>query len=952
MKKISLILLVFLCTFQLKAQNVRERLLMDFDWKFALGHSYDTKKDFDNGTSYFSYFAKSGYGDGAASKDFDDRAWRKINLPHDWCVELPYDGRGSYSHGFKATGRNFPENSVGWYRKTITIPESDLGKRISIEFDGVHRNSIVWVNGFYLGTELSGYNSFSYDITDYLNYGGKNVIAVRVDATMEEGWYYEGAGIYRHTWLTKTAPLHVDRYGTFVTTEIKDKNAVVKVRTTIVNESTLKATFELEESIVNTEGKVIATGIKKMLTISGAATKEFITIHQLTNPTLWSTENPYLHKLKTVIKKDGKVIDQYETTFGIRTVRFDVDKGFFLNGKSVKIVGACNHQDHGGVGTAIPDALQEYRIKQLKAMGANGIRTSHNPPTPEFLEICDRLGMMVMDENRLMGVNKEHYYWMESYIKRDRNHPSIVIWSLGNEEWAIEGNITGARMAKSMYTFANKLDSSRAFTIASSGGWDWGIGTVTEMVMGINYISHGDVDGHHKKFPTQATIGTEETSTSGTRGIYESNDEKCHLAYSKNIDKTAEKGWKFYAERPYLAGLFYWTGFDYRGEPTPYGWPAVSSQFGIMDMCGFPKDVYFYLKSWWGKEPVLHVAPHWNLNGKEGKEIDITVYSNCDQVELFVNNKSIGKKDMPFNSHLKWNAIYQPGALVAVGYKAGVKILTKTIETTGEASVIQLLPEKTTIKADGEDVSIVTVQISDDKGRFVPTADNEINFKIDGPGKIIGVSNGDPSSHEAECFIETIKTSKIENLKEFSVPNLTNRSEISLGFDDSKWNAAFKNYPKDWKEYKDTLLVVRGSFELPEFTNEIIVNLFSKSILENQSIYINGKLIKADIKQNSTDQSFVLDKSLLKKGKNEYAVVGQKIRRQNEWSYPNSDPGLIQIIYPAASWKRKVFNGLAQVIVQSSKQSGDIVLTATSGNLKSEVLKIQSQKVAPRLVVE
>lgn len=929
----------------------RERLLMDFGWQFALGHSFDAKKDFDNGTGYFSYFAKTGYGDGAASQNFDDRAWRKLDLPHDWCVELPFDSRGGHSHGYRAIGRDFPENSVGWYRKNFFVPESDLGRRISIEFDGVHRNSIVWVNGFYLGTEHSGYTSFSYDITDYLNYGGDNVVAVRVDATIEEGWYYEGAGIYRHVWLTKTSPLHVARYGTFVTTELTDNGAVITARTTVVNESKEISTFNIEETILEAEGKTVASGSKQQLSLRPGEQREYFSSYKVENPRLWSIETPYLHKLKTDVRSAGKIVDSYETPFGIRTVRFDPNEGFFLNGKSLKLLGTNNHQDHAGVGTAIPDALQEFRVKRLQEMGSNAIRTSHNPPTPELLDACDRLGMLVLDENRLMGSNEEHFNCLERLMKRDRNHPSVILWSLGNEEWAIEGNIKGARITATMQAFAQRLDSSRAITAASSGGWEGGIGTVVQ-VMGYNYLVQGNIDEHHAKFPWQAGVGTEETNTKQTRGIYETDNQRAHMAPTNRMPENVgtELCWKYYAARPFLAGLFYWTGFDYRGESNPYDWPAVINQSGDIDLCGFPKEMFYYLKSWWSKEPVLHLMPHWSWKGREGQEIKVTAYSNCEQVELFLNNKSLGKQEMPLNGHLEWKVNYQPGVLLARGYKAGKEILTKKMETTGEAATIQLSADRNVIKADGEDVAVITVQINDAKGLMVPTADNEINFTITGAGKIIGVGNGDPSSHEADRFFETIKTAKIENLKELAGDNLDNRPEVADGLDDSAWKPAFQNQSDDWRVYTDSLIVVRGAFELPDIS-KAEVNLYTKSITENQAVYVNGHLLGANLKRDDPNQSFRLEHALIKSGRNEYAVVGQRFRKRHQWDTPNTDPGLVQVIYPAERWKRKVFNGLAQIIVQSTKQVGEIILSAASPGLKPVVVKIQTQAVALRPAV-
>jgi beta-galactosidase len=471
MRNLLLCLLIFIGLFT-KAQpdnhNKRERYLMDFNWRFAFGHPYDTKKDFDNGTAYFSYFAKAGYGDGAADPKYDDRAWRKLSFPHDWAVEQPFSKEASFSHGFKSIGRNFPDKSVGWYRKSFTIPQADLGRRISIEFDGVFRHSIVWVNGHYLGIEPSGYNSFRYDISDYLNYGGNNVIAVRVDATMEEGWFYEGAGIYRHVWLSKTDPLHVVNNGTYITTQTVNTSATISTKTHIINEEKVEKSFSLLQTVVDAEGKKVATVRKDHLKLLPYQKQEFQVDLNLANANLWDLENPYLYKLVTQIFAGNDETDRYETTFGIRTIRFDAKEGFFLNGKKVKLKGTNNHQDHAGVGTAMPDELQYFRIKALKAMGSNAYRCSHHPPTPELLDACDQLGMLVIDENRLMGTTGQPFSDLEKMVKRDRNHPSIICWSIGNEEWAIENNSTGARIATTMQAFTKSLDSTRPVTV---GAW-------------------------------------------------------------------------------------------------------------------------------------------------------------------------------------------------------------------------------------------------------------------------------------------------------------------------------------------------------------------------------------------------------------------------------------------------------------------------------------------------
>jgi beta-galactosidase len=772
--------------------GARERLLMDFGWRFSLGHATDPSKDFDPapaGTT-FNYFTKAGAAKGAGAEKYDDKNWREINLPHDWAVELPFDNRGNGSHGYKAIGRNFPAASVGWYRKSFNIPASDLGRHITVEFDGVFRDSQVWINGFYLGRESSGYSSFSYDLTDYLNYGGNNTMAVRVDATLEEGWWYEGAGIYRHVWLSKTAPLHVAKWGTFVTSEVKDNSAEVTACASVNNDSAKDANFQIVQSILNADGKAVAEDKSKGLSLKAGETGKFSSAISVPNPNLWSLETPYLHKLVTTISSDGKVVDRYETPFGIRTLRWDATEGFFLNGKRVQLKGTCNHQDHAGVGVAIPDELNIFRLKQLKKMGTNAIRTSHNTPTPELIDACDRLGILVMDENRETGVNPQQLSGLERLILRDRNHPSVFMWSIGNEEWSIEGNEKGTRITETMQTFAKRLDPTRRTTVAISGGWGKG-SSISIDVMGFNYFTHGDgrttgIDKYHALFPDKPSVGTEDGATFSTRGIYVQDREHQHLtAYDENkVDWNvlAEESVSHYAARPFVAGQFQWTGFDYRGEPTPFNWPAIASQFGIMDLCGFPKDNFYYYQAWWSDKPVLHLFPHWNWKGKEGQEIDVWVHSNCEEVELFLNGKSLGRKNMKKFSHLEWKVKYAPGTLLARGYTGGKEILSDKVETTNDPASIKLAPHRAAIKADKEDVSIITVQVDDAQGKMVPTANNTISFEIAGPAKIIGVGNGDPSSHEADKFgeKETWKRSLFNGYAQIIVQSTDKPGEITL----------------------------------------------------------------------------------------------------------------------------------------------------------------------------
>ncbi|MEW6195732.1 MAG: beta-galactosidase GalA [Bacteroidota bacterium] len=738
----------------LNEQSDRAKLLMDFNWRFSLGHAHDVKKDFDYGTGWINAKAKGA--SGAISNDFIDTAWRKIDLPHDWAVEQEFVNVPEWeygSHGFKAVGYKFPETSIGWYRKSFTIPNSDRGKRITIKFDGVFRDCTVWLNGYYLGNNISGYNEFSYDVTDFLNYDKQNVLVVRVDASQFEGWFYEGAGIYRHAWLIKTNSVHIPLYGTYVTTDVKGNNAEINIETEIENKSSTDSKCRLHSFILDEKERVVAETLTSV-TIDKNDEKKVKHSLDIKNPLLWSIENPKLYKLVSIIENNGKVIDRVETNFGIRTIRWDKDKGFFLNGKHVKIQGVCCHQDHAGVGSALPDRLQYYRIELLKEMGCNAYRTSHNPPTTELLEACDRLGMLVLDENRLLDSSPEMLKLFETLMLRDRNHPSIIAWSIGNEEWNVQTTEQARNIAVTMMQLQKEIDPSRLSTYAANTHEYNGINSVIDL-RGFNYINNCNIDKYRAEHPEQILWGTEEGSTLCTRGIYQIMPEEAYVrdydiaTPSASWTTSAEKFWTFYDEREWLAGGFVWTGFDYRGEPTPYTWPNINSHFGIMDMCGFPKNIYYYYQAWWSNKDVLHLFPHWNWTGKVGDTIDVWCNSNCESVELFLNGKSLGKKNMVKNGHHEWKVIYEPGVLEARGIRNGKEIIEK-IETTGQTFTVKLVPDRNIINADGEDLSIVNVIALDEKGREVPTANESLVFELKGKGKIIGAGNGNPSSHEMD----------------------------------------------------------------------------------------------------------------------------------------------------------------------------------------------------------
>lgn len=720
-------------------------------WTFHLGDASSMEKDFTHGTEYFTYFSKAvGQNNGPANVQFNDSAWRQVNLPFDWVVDLPYSSQASHSHGYKQVGWKYPQNSVGWYRKHFFVDKNDEGKSISVRFDGIFRDAQVFCNGFYLGHEPSGYVTQVYNLSEYLNYGGDNVLTVRCDASTEEGWYYEGAGIYRDVWLEKH-----NRENYIHSVSYEYANGKLTVAT--------QPSDGIENRLYDRNGKLVAQGNLEMA---------------LTSPHLWSPNAPYLYTLRTTLKSNGQIVDEVVTKVGLRTFKFDVNRGFLVNGEPMKIKGANVHLDHAGVGVAVPDELWVYKVKKLKELGMNAIRLSHNPGTPAMLDVCDSLGMLVIDENRLMGTNQEHLSLLRRMIERDRNHPSVFLWSIGNEEWWIESNEKGEKIARTMIDYARTIDSTRLYTYGNSGGFGL---TKQVDIHGYNYIVQNDVENRHKTYPDWFVVGTEETSGCGTRGVYETDSTRGWMKSinmegekrSANEKNVIERGWKFYRDNIWAGGLFYWTGFDYRGEPNPMVWPATGSQKGILDYCGFPKDEAYYLKAAWTNLPVLHIFPHWNMKGKEGQPVEVWAYSNMDEVEVIQDGKSLGRQTMPKDGHLVWNTTYRPGCLVAYGYKNGKKVIRQKIETTGAATNVKLALSKRELQNDGQDVVVVDLTLFDKKGRFVPDACNNIEIQIDGPAEILGWGNGDPG-------FKTVERPKEGNSKRAVLPAFMGHAQVII----------------------------------------------------------------------------------------------------------------------------------------------------------------------------
>ena len=761
---ISIFLLIFQFTYAASSE-VRTTENFDKNWKFHLG-------DVTNGNEI----------------QFDDMKWRDLDLPHDWSIEGEFNKDNPAGVG----GGALP-GGIGWYRKTFNIPVSEKDKLIFIQFDGVYRNSEVWINGHYLGLRPYGYSSFGYELTPYLKYGKeKNVLAVKVDNSKQpNSRWYSGSGIYRNIWLVTTNKIFIDHWGTFITTpEVNENSAKVSMQTKIRNSSSMDKKINLKTVIYNDEGKEISSAESEI----NLSKDSVVEVHQnfiVKDPELWSVEKPYLYNAVSTVECNGKVCDNYETKFGIRTFYFDVNKGFFLNGKNIKIKGVCDHHDLGCLGAAINTRAIERQLEILKDMGCNGIRTSHNPPAPELLDLCDKMGFIVMDEAFDMWKKKKtefdyalnwdewHKRDLEDMVLRDRNHPSIFIWSIGNEvveQWDKKDS-SGTVIAKELVSIVKSLDITRPI-IHNNNDQDTLNPVIRSGVFDLIGYSYGQniYTKFPETYPGKKFIGSETTSALETRGHYDmpsdsirrwpkrwdlplldGNPDNTCSSYdncSAPWGSTHEETWKLIKKYPYLSGMYIWTGFDYLGEPTPYVWPSRSSYFGIIDLAGFPKDAFYLYQSEWTDKPVLHLLPTWNpfKNGngwKEGEIVDVWAYTNCDEVELFLNGNSLGTKRKSGDElHIEWHVPFSPGILKAVGSSEGKEILTTEVKTSGEPSKLILEPDRKIINADGRDISFVTIKVLDKNGTLVPYADNLINFNLTGEGKIAGIDNGCQTSLE------------------------------------------------------------------------------------------------------------------------------------------------------------------------------------------------------------
>ena len=786
LKQIILILFVLFCT----AVSARKVESFNNDWKFSLDKGADETP---------------------AAPGFDDSGWRTLNLPHDWAIEGDFD-----EHNPSGTGGGALPGGIGWYRKSFKVSEKDRGQVLSIEFDGVYMNSSVYINGHLLGTRPYGYISFCYDLTPYINWGGDNVIAVKVDnSDQPNSRWYSGCGIYRDVRIVKTGLIRIAQWGTYVRTDrISQDKALVRLNVSVIDEdpiiSKVIRTLTVTSTVKDSKGKKVASS-------STSRQLEFREVLDLEDsiwvehPHLWSVDDPYMYTLVTNVSVNGKQVDTYETPFGIRTIEFRADSGFFLNGEHVRINGVCNHHDLGCLGAATNERAIERQLQILKEMGCNGIRCSHNPPSPILLDLCDRMGFLVMDEAfdmwRRRKTDRDYARFFDDWYERDltdlvirdRNHPSIVLWSIGNEvleQWsdakadtlsleqanlilnmghsedqlAKEGEMSvNSLITARLAEVIRNLDPTRPITAGcnepSPGNHLFRSGAID--VIGYNYHNQ-NVPAVPRLFPGKPFIITESVSALMTRGFYEMPSDKLmtrpvrwdrpyfNETFSCSAYDNVRTPWGSHHEenliflnsQPFVAGQYIWTGFDYIGEPTPYGWPARSSYFGIVDLAGFPKNIYYLYQSEWTDTPVLHLFPHWNW--EPGQQIDMwCYYNNADEVELFINGVSQGVRSKNAEHlHVVWNVTFEPGTVKVVARKDGVETASREIHTAGEPAQIRLTPDRSKIKSNGTDLSFVTVEILDKDGNLCPNADNLVQFEVSGKGFIAGVDNGSPISLE------------------------------------------------------------------------------------------------------------------------------------------------------------------------------------------------------------
>ncbi|MBP3634240.1 MAG: DUF4982 domain-containing protein [Oscillospiraceae bacterium] len=713
---------------------------MDLDWKFHRGE-IERKGATSHSEAYGGCKAGGVMGPGGIL--YDDSNWRQVDLPHDFFAESGFSADNLISHGYR-------DRCNGWYRKTFRLPEELRGKHLLLVFEGTAVGAEFYFNGSLMARSFSAYTETAFVITDRANFGDRaNILAVYIRGLETEGWWYEGAGIYRHVRLYAKDPVHIAHNGIFAKPMLKQgtKNSwVVQLQTQVENTCYEAMPVTVLAQLFDGE-RLVAQSISKEILCPDNQVSSVSQSFSVGRPVRWDVDDPKLYTLHVTVQS-GKHTDTEQVNIGFRTFTADKDEGFFLNGKKIFLKGVCCHQDHAGVGVAVPDSVQEYRIRRLKEMGCNAYRCSHNLPNKEILDICDRLGMIVMDENRRFETREEVLEYLRVMVRRDRNHPCVMFWSLFNEE-PLQNTAEGARIYRRMRAVVKQLDDSRLLTGAINGSME---GAGLEMdVTGVNY-NLGAVEAMRSFHPDHVLFGSENNSAVTTRGCYRTD-------YSKNVlsnydeecvlwGQTIRQTWDFVRSHPYFGGIFVWTGFDYRGEPSPFTWPTVSSSFGIMDTCGFAKDAFYFHKACFTQKPMIHLLPHWNH--QKGDMIRVMAATNCEEAELFLNGRSLGRKAADVCDRPQWQVSFEPGTLLVKGYRGGKCVAKAKHTTTDKPCAVKIEPVCQTIKNDGHDTAILNVCVVDKKGRPVPTADNTIRFEVLGDGILRGVGNGDPNSHEKD----------------------------------------------------------------------------------------------------------------------------------------------------------------------------------------------------------
>jgi beta-galactosidase len=714
------------------------------------------------------------------------------------------------------------------------------------------------------------------------------------------------------------------------------------------NDGKAAESFTLEHELRDPDGRVVARASVPARRVAADASLDVAAQLRVKAPQLWSLDTPQRYTLTTQVKRGGQVVDRVDTPFGIRTLRFDAHQGFFLNGRHVKLQGVNNHQDHAGLGVALPDGMHEARLKMLKAIGVNAIRSAHHPATPELLDACDHLGLLVIDEQRMMGTAPQVRGELERMVRRNRNHPSVILWSVGNEEWAIENSEIGTRLTREMQTLVRRLDPTRPATqAASSSGAPEGT-SVGSDVIGFNYKGQHDIDAMHRRFPDRPMLVTEEAATHATRGIYADDPARAHIAaYDRrtgaSYTSSVEEGWRFNAERPFLAGMFVWTGFDYRGETTPFGWPAVSSQFGLLDTTGAPKDSAYLLKAAWTSEPMVHVLPHWNWPGREGLPIDVRVYANTDEVELLLDGRSLGRKPLQRYGHAAWSVPYAPGQLTARGYKAGQLVASETVATTGDGSAVRLNVDRARLRADGSDVAVVSVNVVDREGRIVPTAQHRIRFEVEGAARLIGMGNGDPGSHEADKPAELHRYAAASSWRHKAIARPEDAAALLADTGTAGWRDPFAWVPPGQQPADGAWNVVKAEFARPAVTAAERAVLLVSDIAPGQQLYLNGRPVTP--RREEAMGVIDLDPAQLR-DRNTLAIAFATPAGGTGKLFENAQAGrrwlTLRTTTPAAPWERSVFNGHAQVILQSTGTAGRATLRARGEGLAPASLAIDA----------